>query len=110
MPSYLIQFSYGPEAVAAFVKRPQDRRVVIQKLLDQVGGTLVGSWMSFGEYDAAFIVEGSDNIGAAAISMAVTASGAFRSFKTTPLLTMEEGIEAMNKAGKLNYKPPSAKK
>jgi len=110
MPSYLIQLSYGPEAVAAFVKRPQDRRQVIQKLVGQIGGTLVGSWMSFGKYDAVLVVEGPDNVGAAAISMAVTATGAFRSFMTTPLLTAEEAMDAMKKAGKLNYKPPSGKK
>lgn len=109
MPSYLIQLSYGPEAVAAFVKRPQDRRAVIQKLLGQIGGTLVGSWMSFGEYDAVLVVDGPDNIGAAAVSMVVTASGAFKSFKTTPLLSAEESMEAMKKAGKLNYKPPARK-
>lgn len=110
MPSYLIQLSYGPEAVAAFVKRPQDRKEVIQKLLSQIGGTLVGSWMSFGEYDAVLVVDGPDNIGAAAVSMVVTASGAFKSFKTTPLLSAEEALEAMKKASKLNYKPPSGKK
>jgi uncharacterized protein with GYD domain len=110
MPSYLIQLSYGPEAVAAFVKRPQDRREVIQKLLGQIGGTLVGSWMSFGEFDAVLIVDGADNIGAAAVSMAVTATGAFKAFRTTPLLSAEEAMDAMKKAGKLNYKPPSGKK
>jgi uncharacterized protein with GYD domain len=110
MPSYLIQLSYGPEAVSAFVKRPQDRREVIQKLVGQVGGTLVGAWASFGEYDAVMIVEGADNVGAAAVSMAVTASGAFKAFKTTPLLTTEEVMAAMKKAAKLGYKPPSGKK
>jgi uncharacterized protein with GYD domain len=107
MPSYMIQLSYGPEAVAAFVKHPQDRREVIQKLVGQVGGTLAGTWASFGEYDAVIVVDGAENVGAAAVSMAVTASGAF---KTTPLLTMEETLEAMKKAGKLGYKPPSGKK
>lgn len=110
MASYLIQLSYGPEAVAALVKRPQDRREVIKKLVGQIGGKLVGSWLSFGKYDAVLVVEGPDNVGIAAISMAVTSSGAFSAFHTTPLLTAEEGLSAMKKAGKLNYKPPSGKK
>ena len=42
--------------------------------------------------------------------MVVSASGAFKAFKTTPLLSAEEGMAAMKKAGKLNYKPPTAKK
>ena len=110
MASYLIQLSYGPAATSAFVKRPQDRRDVIKKLADQTGGTLVGSWLSFGKYDLVLIIEGTDNVGSAAISMAVSSTGAFTAFHTTPLLTVEEGMDAMKKAGKLSYKPPTAKK
>lgn len=110
MASFLIQLSYGPAATSAFVKRPRDRTDVIKKLVGQIGGTLVGSWLSFGKYDVVLIVEGADNVGAAAISMAVSSTGAFTSFHTTPLLTAEEGMDAMKKAGKISYKPPTAKK
>jgi uncharacterized protein with GYD domain len=110
MPSYLIQLSYSPETIAAFIKRPQDRREIITKLAGQLGGTLAGSWFSFGEYDAVLVIDGPDAVSAAACSMAVSSSGAFKAFKTTPLLSAEEGMEAMKKAGKLNYKPPKAKR
>jgi len=110
MPSYLLQLSYKPETVANFIKRPSDRRAVITKLAAEVGGKLVGYWLSFGDYDAVVIIDGPDNVGAAACSMAVSASGAFKAFKTTPLLTVEEGMAAMKKAGTLSYKPPSGKK
>jgi uncharacterized protein with GYD domain len=110
MPSYLLQLSYKPETLAAFIKHPSDRREIIAKLAAQVGGKLVGSWLSLGDHDAIVIIEGPDLIGAAACSMVVSASGAFKSFKTTPLLTSEEGMAAMKKAGSLKYKPPTAKK
>jgi uncharacterized protein with GYD domain len=110
MPSYLIQLSYKPEIVAGFIKKPEDRTPYISKLTQKIGGTLVGCWFSFGEYDAVLIVDGPDNVSAAALSLAVTASGAFKAFKTTPLLTAEEGIAAMKKAGSVGYKPPSGKK
>lgn len=110
MPSYLIQLSYNPETLAGFIRRPTDRTEVIQKLAGKIGGKLVGSWFSFGDYDAVIIIDGSDNVSAAACSIAVSASGAFKAFKTTPLLGIAEGMEAMKKAGKLNYKPPTAKK
>jgi uncharacterized protein with GYD domain len=110
MPSYLIQFSYNAETMAALIKRPVDRREVIRKLAEQLGGTLVGSWFSFGEYDAIIIMEGPDSVNAAACSMAVSSSGAFKAFKTTPLLSIEEGMAAMKKAASLNYKPPTGKK
>ena len=110
MPSYLIQISYSPETLAALVKRPADRTDVISKLAAKLGGKLVGSWFCFGEYDAVIIIEGSDNVSAAACSIAVSSSGAFKAFKTTPMLGVEEGMAAMKKAGSLGYKPPTAKK
>ncbi len=48
-----------------------------------------------------------DDESAVALSMAVQAGGAVKSFKTTPLLSLNDGIEAMEKASKLEYKPPS---
>jgi uncharacterized protein with GYD domain len=110
MPSYLIQLSYQPETLAGYIKKPTDRTEVISKLAEKIGGKLLGIWLSFGEYDAVVLIEGGDNVSAAACSMAVSASGAFSALKTTPLLTVEEGLAAMEKAGKLGYKPPHAKK
>ncbi len=46
-----------------------------------------------------------NNVSIAAVSMTVAASGDFRSVKTTPLLTVAEGMEAMKKAPKVTYKP-----
>jgi uncharacterized protein with GYD domain len=106
----MIQLSYNPEVLAGFIKKPTDRTEVISKLASKIGGKLVGSWFSFGDYDAVLIIDGSDNVSAAACSIAVSASGAFKAFKTTPLLGIEEGMAAMKKAGTLGYKPPNAKK
>ena len=46
-----------------------------------------------------------DNVSAAGIAMAFASGGACKSVKTTPLLTVEEGVEAMKKAGKTGYRP-----
>jgi uncharacterized protein with GYD domain len=110
MPSYLIQLTYHADVLAGFVKRPTDRSEAISKLAAKIGGTVVGSWFSFGDYDAVIIIDGPDLISSAACSMAVSASGAFKAFKTTPMLNVEEGMAAMKKAGTLGYKPPSGKK
>ena len=107
MPSYLIQVSYSAETVAAMIKQPTDRREAITKLASQVGGKLVGAWFAFGEYDAIVILELPDAVSAAACSTAVASSGAFKTVKTTPLLTIEEGMAALKKAAGLDYKPPS---
>jgi uncharacterized protein with GYD domain len=108
MASYLIQISYAPATVAALVKKPTDRTQYISSLVEKIGGKLVGTWMSFGEYDIVLIVEGPSEIGAAACAMAVTGSGAFTKYKTTPLLSMSDAMAAFKQAGTLGYTPPSA--
>lgn len=47
-----------------------------------------------------------ENTDAAAFVMATAASGAVKAFKTTPLLGLEEGVEAMRKAQGAGYRPP----
>jgi uncharacterized protein with GYD domain len=110
MPHFLVQLSYKPETLAALVKRPQDRREVINKLAKEAGGSLLDTWMCLGKYDAVVILELPDSVSAAACAMAVSSSGAFTAFHTTPLFSMDESMEAMKRAGKIAYKPPSGKK
>jgi hypothetical protein len=50
-----------------------------------------------------------DNVSAAAFALAIAAGGACKNVKTTPLLTAEEGIKAMKKAGGSGYKPATRK-
>ena len=52
------------------------------------------------------VVEMPANIDAAAFAMAVAAGGAAKAFKTTPLLSVEEGVEAMRKAQGARYRRP----
>jgi hypothetical protein len=42
----------------------------------------------------------------AAFALAAAAGGALKAVKTTPLMTIEEGIEAMRKASGTGYRPP----
>lgn len=65
-------------------------------------------WLSFGEYDIVGIVEMPNNVSAAAFAIAVAAGGACRTCKTTPLLTTEEGMEAMKQAATCGYKTAMA--
>jgi len=46
---------------------------------------------------AAELMEAPDNVSAAAISLTITAGGAVKAYETTPLMTTDEGIEAMRK-------------
>ena len=105
MSNYLLQVAYTPDAWTAMVNNPQDRSKAIEGAVHQLGGKLERFWLSFGDYDIIGIVEMPDTVSAAAFSMAVTAGGACRNAKTTPLLTAQEGIEAMEKAANCGYRP-----
>ena len=110
MAQYLFQAAYTSEAWATLVKNPQDRISVVSKAIENVGGRLIGGWLCFGEYDFVAVGELPDNVSAAAFALAAAAGGAVKSLKTTPLLSMEEGIEAMKKAGTSGYAPPKVGK
>lgn len=108
MPLYMLQVGYTPEAWAALTSNPQDRlQAVVRPLMDQLGGRAVDAWLSFGEYDAIVVYEVPDSVSAAALAMRLSSGGALKSLKTIPLLTIDEGVEAMRKAGSLDYAPPS---
>ncbi len=108
MAHYLVQVAYTPEAIAAMLGNPRDRIEAVRPAVENLGGSVVDGWFTFGEYDIVGIFEFPDNASATAFSMAVSAGGAVKAFKTTPLLTAEEGMEAMQKAGGSGYTPPSS--
>jgi len=108
MPSYLIQVAYTPEAVAALVANPQDRTQAIGKVVKKLGGKPGKLYLSFGDYDVVGIYEMPDNVSAAAFALSISAGGACKSVKTTPLINAEDGIEALKKAGGSGYKSVTA--
>ena len=105
MPSYLFQVSYSAAAWAAMIKQPQDRAEAVRKTVERLGGKVGAFWMTFGDYDLVGVLEMPDNASAAAFAIAVAAGGACKDVKTTPLLSIAEGMEAMKKAGSSGYKP-----
>jgi uncharacterized protein with GYD domain len=110
MPQYLVQFSYTPEAWAAQLKNPTNRVDAARPLLERLGARFETVYYAFGEDDIVFIMEAPDNQTAAAVALALTAGGAIKAFKTTPLMAIEEGIGAIRKAGEAAsaYRPPTA--
>ena len=108
MARYMIQVSYTSGGVVDLVKNPQDRSAVIRPLIEGMGGKMHSFDYSFGDYDVVVIAELPDNVSMAALSMAISAGGAIGGFKTTVLLSMEEAVEAMRKAGSVGYRPPSS--
>jgi uncharacterized protein with GYD domain len=105
MPSYLLQVAYTPQAWDTLIRNPQNRMDAVAPAVEQLGGSITGGWLAFGEYDLITVIDLPDNISAAAFSMAVSAGGAISAIKTTPLMSIEDAVEAMRKAGASVYEP-----
>lgn len=105
MPLYLTQVAYTQESWQALIKNPQDRMDAIRPAIKKLGGKVISGYFAFGDYDIVAIAEMPDAVSAAAIAIAFAAGGACKNVKTTPLLTMAEGIDAMKKAASSTYKP-----
>jgi uncharacterized protein with GYD domain len=107
MPYYLVQVAYTKEAVQHMDEHPHNRVEAVRPAYEELGVTIQEAFLAFGDYDVVLLLEAPDNVHMAAISMAVTAGGAITHYKTTPLLTWDEGVEAMRIAGGSSYTPPS---
>ena len=104
MPKYLIQASYTVEGTKGVLKDGgTKRRTAVSVLMKQLGGRVEAFYYAFGDVDVYVIVEAPDNVTAAAVSLAITASGAV-SLKTTPLLSPDEIDQATKKS--VTYRPP----
>jgi uncharacterized protein with GYD domain len=104
MPRYMIQASYTREGIQGVMKEGgSGRRDLIGKMVADLGGSLESFYFAFGEDDAIVIAELPDNTTAAAIGIAVGASGGATT-KTTVLLTPEEIDNATHKT--VGYRAP----
>lgn len=104
MPKYLIQASYTAEGVKGLQKdKASGRRKAVHDSVEALGGKLEALYYAFGEDDVIVILDLPDNVGAAALALAVSASGLVR-LRTTPLLTVEETDKALQKS--VTYRAP----
>jgi uncharacterized protein with GYD domain len=106
MTLYLSQFSYTPETWARLVGHPEDRREAARTYIESVGGTLHGFWYAFGRHDGFTLWEAPDNVSMAAVALALSSGGAISGLETTVLLSVEETLEALDRAGQVGYRPP----
>jgi uncharacterized protein with GYD domain len=106
MALYMTQFSYTSEAWAALASNPEDRSEAIRALVESMGGQLVSFYYSFGEYDGVAIYEAPDESAVATIMLAVSAAGHMKATRTTPLVTVEDTLDSLSKAGEMMYRGP----
>jgi uncharacterized protein with GYD domain len=106
MPLYLTRFSYTPETWARLIQNPEDRRKAAQEYIESVGGKLHGFWYAFGEHDGYTLWEAPDDVSMAAVALAIGSGGALSSIETTVLMSVDDTIEALRKAGQIQYRAP----
>ena len=104
MPTYITQFSYTNEALAALAKHPEDRSAVFTKQVEKLGGKVIAFYHCIGEYDGLTIYETPDEATASALLLAVRAPGHLKETKTTELHTVEVAMEGMRRASRQSYR------
>ena len=106
MAKFLIEASYTPEGLRGLAKdKASGRQAAVRKTLAALGGKLEGVYYAFGDVDVYVLCECPDNIIAAALSLAVSATGLVRT-KTIALLTIDEVDQALSKT--ISYRAPGA--
>ena len=101
MPHYLTQVGYTPESWAAQVKNPKDVRERVGPAAEALGGRIEMLFYVFGEYDLIGIVEFPNDAAAASWAIATAAGGALRSMRTTPLISIEDGLGILGEASRV---------
>ena len=106
MTRYMIRASYTAEGVRGLLKDGgSSRQAAVDKMIQGLGGVSENFYYAFGENDVYAVAQLPDNATAAAVSLAITASGAVTS-NVVVLLTPEEVDEAAKKT--VDYRAPGA--
>ena len=98
MARFLFEVSYTAESWNTQVHAHANVIDRITPIVQKLGGSIDSVYYTFGDRDLVALVDFPTTEDAAAFSLAVAAGGAVKSFKTTPLLTVDQGITAMKKA------------
>jgi uncharacterized protein with GYD domain len=108
MPHFLVEASYSAEGLRGLAQdKASGREAAVKAALSKLGGKLISIYYALGEGDVYVVCELPDHVSAAALSVAVSASGLVRT-KTTSLLTVEETDRAL--AMQTGYRAPGAGK
>jgi uncharacterized protein with GYD domain len=108
MPLFMVEFGYTPESWAGLVKSPENREETVGRILEGAGCKLHNIWYAFGENDGFALIEAPDTTTAGGLAIAIASSGAFRKFETHVLMTQDETLDALEKAGEVAYAAPGA--
>jgi uncharacterized protein with GYD domain len=108
MQKYAIFFNLKGETVRAMMERPSDRAEVVAKMCESAGGRMESYYFMFGAWDGFVIAEIPDSKAAAAMSLAVSSSGAFAQVETHELVEAGDLQDILGRSASLAYTPPGS--
>jgi uncharacterized protein with GYD domain len=90
------------------LKKPGDWAAAVRDLASSVGGSVESLYFMFGDRDGFVILDAPDAVAAAAVSVAVSSTGAFSHLETRQLVAPEDLPSVLEKAAtaKEAYRPP----
>jgi uncharacterized protein with GYD domain len=106
MAKYAVFFTLRGETIKNMMSRPSDRAAVVNAMCEQVGGRMEAYYMMFGAHDGFVIADVPDSASAAAISLAVSSTGAFAHIETSELIEVSAINDILETASGLSYTPP----
>jgi uncharacterized protein with GYD domain len=106
MAKFAVFFKFKGETIKALIDKPSDRGAVVSKLCEAAGGRMEAYYLMFGAWDGFVIADVPDSAAAAAVSLAVSSSGAFDAIETHELLESSELGGVLATAGGLTYSAP----
>ena len=104
MAHYLIEVGYTPQAWNSQVETQPNVVDRITPAVKAAKGKIESVYYAFGDADLVCIIDFPTAEDAAGFALAVTSGGALRSYKTTSLLTVDQGITAMRRAAEIRAK------
>ena len=110
MSKFAVFFTLEPEAIAGMMERPSDRETTVRHLMESAGARLEAYYWMFGAYDGFVIGEAPDSASVAAVSLAVSSTGAFGHLETHELIPASQinDVLARAKQARGAYTAPGA--
>lgn len=110
MALFITYASFSQAGLKGLLSKPEDRGLVMQGLLNSVGGKVVALYNTTGSNDVVMVSEAPDGSDVVALAMAVMASGAIARAETVRAWTSSDFTTIIEKAAKLTgaYTPPGS--
>lgn len=109
MPRYISLFSWSSASWARMIRHPDDRVALARQVCETLGSTLESFyWLPLAIHDGLIITDLPDSVTAAALTAAITSTGAVRDIQTHEMLSQEQLGEALAVATDIGhvYRPP----